>query len=118
MHKDSFRLQTITAFNKKFLRGDQGGSFFKKRPLGRRRERKKGQARIDQNRHRGNEGACPLVYPVIYLYRGVDRLRINWKFDIKEKAGKIENSKQIVKKKQKIWYNSNHEVNNDEDTID
>jgi hypothetical protein len=29
---DSFRLQTMTAFNKKFLRMLHGGSFFKKRP--------------------------------------------------------------------------------------
>jgi hypothetical protein len=27
---DSFRLQTMTAFNEKFLQGGQGGSFFKK----------------------------------------------------------------------------------------
>jgi hypothetical protein len=29
---DSFRLQIMTAFNKKFLRMFHGGSFFKKRP--------------------------------------------------------------------------------------
>ena len=34
---DSFKLQTMTAFNQKFLQGVQGGSFFKKRPPGRRR---------------------------------------------------------------------------------
>ena len=33
MHKDSFRLQTMTAFNKKFLRMFHGGSFFKKHPV-------------------------------------------------------------------------------------
>jgi hypothetical protein len=39
LHKDFSWLQTMTAFNEKFLRGVQGGSFFKKRPPGRRRQK-------------------------------------------------------------------------------
>ena len=40
LHKDSFRLQTMTAFNKKFLQGGPGGTVFSKRdPPGRRRHK-------------------------------------------------------------------------------
>ncbi|MGD2091599.1 MAG: hypothetical protein PVH61_35830 [Candidatus Aminicenantes bacterium] len=37
--KDSFRLQTMTAFNEKLLRGVQGGGFLEKSPPGRRRQK-------------------------------------------------------------------------------
>ncbi len=32
LHKDSFKLQTMTAFNQKFLRGVQGAVFSKSAP--------------------------------------------------------------------------------------
>jgi hypothetical protein len=38
--KDSFRLQTMTAFNEKLLQGVQGDGFLEKSPPGRRRQRK------------------------------------------------------------------------------
>jgi hypothetical protein len=37
--KDSSRLQTMTAFNKKLLQGVQGDGFLEKSPPGRRRQR-------------------------------------------------------------------------------
>ncbi len=40
--KDSFRLQTMTAFNQKLLRGVQGGGFLEKSPPGRRRQKNHG----------------------------------------------------------------------------
>jgi len=39
LHKDSFRLQTMTAFNKKLLQGVQGDGFLEKSPPGRRRQK-------------------------------------------------------------------------------
>jgi hypothetical protein len=36
---DSFKLQIMTAFNKKLLRGVQGGGFLEKSPPGRRRHK-------------------------------------------------------------------------------
>jgi hypothetical protein len=40
LHKDSFKLQTMTAFNQKFLRGGPGGAVFSKSaPPGRRRQK-------------------------------------------------------------------------------
>ncbi len=35
LHKDSFKLQTMTAFNQKLLRGVQGDGFLEKSPPGR-----------------------------------------------------------------------------------
>ncbi|MFC2141183.1 hypothetical protein ACFLQP_02685 [Acidobacteriota bacterium] len=40
--KDSFRLQTMTAFNQKLLWGVQGGGFLEKSPPGRRRQKNHG----------------------------------------------------------------------------
>jgi hypothetical protein len=40
LHQDSFKLQTMTAFNQKILRGGPGGAVFSKRvPPGRRRQK-------------------------------------------------------------------------------
>jgi hypothetical protein len=42
--KDSFRLETMTAFNQKFLRGGPGGALFTKSvPPGRRRQNSGGK---------------------------------------------------------------------------
>jgi hypothetical protein len=40
---DSSKLQTMTAFNQKLLRGVQGGGFLEKSPPGRRRQKKEDQ---------------------------------------------------------------------------
>jgi len=39
LHKNTSRLQTMTAFNEKLLRGVQGGGFLEKSPPGRRRHK-------------------------------------------------------------------------------
>jgi hypothetical protein len=39
LHKDSSRLQTMTAFNEKLLRGVQGGGFLEKSPPGKKKVR-------------------------------------------------------------------------------
>ena len=39
LHKGTSRLQTMTAFNEKLLRGGQGGGFLEKSPPGRRRHK-------------------------------------------------------------------------------
>jgi hypothetical protein len=42
LHQGSFKLQTITAFNQKFLRGGPGGAVFSKSaPPGRRRQKER-----------------------------------------------------------------------------
>jgi hypothetical protein len=38
LHKDIFRLQTMTVFNQKLLQGVQGGGFLEKSPPGRQRQ--------------------------------------------------------------------------------
>jgi hypothetical protein len=42
LQKESFRLQTMTAFNQKLLWGVQGGGFLEKSPPGRRMQNENG----------------------------------------------------------------------------